>query len=151
MKYKELFCKWKKKRKGKIQFHTLTKHLSHTTSKPLHHKALGGVFLFFFTFSIHIRSDQSLPYLVYYWSKRGAGVIAQSSAQGSLQNSPIPAELMPHKSCVGGIILADKSGFMSACVSDIGTIIIRGDRKEIKHKLEASGMFLYIHFFHFWY
>lgn len=95
---------------------THMKHLNYTTAKPLHHKALGGVFLFSLTFSVHIRAYLSLPYLVYYWSHRGAGVITQSVAQGSLQNSRTPAELMPHKSHIGSIILVDKSGFMSVCV-----------------------------------
>lgn len=60
----------------------------YTTAKPLHHKALGVVFLFSFAFSIHIRPYQPLPYLVYYWSQIGATVIAQCPGEPSKQSDP---------------------------------------------------------------
>lgn len=104
----------KKKRGGKIDisYTYCRKLLNYTTVKPLHHKTLGGVFLFSFTFSMHIRAYQSLPDLVYYWSQRGAGVIAPSLAQGSLQR---PQQSKCHTNHIGSITLVDKSGFMSLC------------------------------------
>lgn len=101
----------KKRRKNTQKIHTRTKHLNYKPAKALHQKALGGVFVFSFTFSIHI----SHCHILFITGVREELLITQSVAQGSLQNSQTPAELMPHKLHVGSIILVDKSVFMSVC------------------------------------
>lgn len=108
------------------------KHLNYTTAKPLDHEALGGVFLFFHL-EYAYQSVSVITISCLLPSQRGAGVITVSrSVEPSKQSDP---------NRVNSTHITYRKHHPGVSVINNGTIIIRGKRKEIKLKMEASGMF----------